>query len=280
MRKTLCLTFCTGMVLLLLGAVARAGSRIEKKLKLEPGGKFYLESSGGDVIIRGGSPSGAQVVITSNRDDLEDFCEFSFNEEPGAVRIEAHKRGLALWPNHLNLRFDVQVPTRTRLELRTGGGDIRASQLEGDAEVHTSGGDVEISDLKGNLIAKTSGGDIRLRQLRGDVDVGTSGGDVRIEDATGRVDAHTSGGDIDVSFARGDARGGQVETSGGTIRVELDPSVNLNLDASASGGDLTTDLPMKVSGNIGHSSLHGTLGSGGETLRLHTSGGDIHIRGL
>jgi DUF4097 and DUF4098 domain-containing protein YvlB len=112
------------------------------------------------------------------------------------------------------------------------------------------------------------------------VDVGTSGGDVRVEEATGRVDAHTSGGDVEVTFTRGNARGGQIETSGGTIRVALDPSVNLNLDASASGGDLTSDLPLRVSGRISHSSLHGTLGSGGETLRLHTSGGDIHIRGL
>jgi DUF4097 and DUF4098 domain-containing protein YvlB len=177
------------------------------------------------------------------------------------------------------LRFDVQVPTRTRLELRTGGGDIRASHLEGDAELHTSGGDVEVSELKGSLQARTSGGDIVLRQLTGDVEVGTAGGDVRAEEATGRVDARTSGGDIDISLARGNAHGGEIETSGGTIRVALDPSVNLNLDASASGGDLTTDLPVKA-GHIGHSSLRGTLGSGGETLRLHTSGGDIHIRGL
>lgn len=280
MRNKLYLVVCAGMALLALGAFARADSRIEKKLKLEPGGKFFLESSGGDVIVKGGAASGAQVLITANRSDLEDLFEFSFDEEAGGVRIVARRRGIMRWPNHLNMRFEVQVPTRTRLELRTGGGDIRASHLEGDAELHTSGGDVEVSELKGNLEARTSGGDIRVRQLTGDVDVGTAGGDVRAEDATGRVDAHTSGGDIEVSLARGNSRGGQIETSGGTIRVALDPSVNLNLDASASGGDLTTDLPLKVSGQLSHSSLHATLGSGGETLRMHTSGGDIHIRGL
>lgn len=280
MRNKLGLILYTGMAVLAIAVFARADSRIEKKLKLEPGGRFFLESSGGDVIVRGGAQSGAQVVITSNRSDLEDLFDFSFNEEAGGVRIVARKRGSMHWPNQLNMRFEVQVPTRTRLELRTGGGDIRVSHLEGDAEVHTSGGDVEVSDLKGNLEARTSGGDIRLRQLTGDVDVGTAGGDVRAEDATGRVEAHTSGGDIEVSLARGNARGGQIETSGGTIRVALDPSVNLNLDASASGGDLTTDLPLKLSGQIHHSSIHAALGSGGETLRLHTSGGDIRIRGL
>jgi len=280
MYNKLRVVFCAGMALLTLGVFARADSRIEKKLKLEPGGKFFLESSGGDVIVKGGSSSGAQVVVTSNRSDLSELFEFSFDEEAGGVRIVARRRGMAHWPNHLNLRFEVQVPTRTRLELRTGGGDIRASHLEGDAELHTSGGDVEVAELKGNLEARTSGGDIRLRQVTGDVDVGTAGGDVRAEDASGRVDAHTSGGDIEVSLARGNSRGGQIETSGGTISVVLDSSANLNLDASASGGDLTTDLPLKVSGQLSHSSLRATLGSGGETLRLHTSGGDIHIRGL
>jgi hypothetical protein len=280
MYNKLRVVFCAGMALLALGVCARADSRIEKKLKLEPGGKFFLESSGGDVIVKGGAASGAQVVITANRSDLEDLFEFSFDEEAGGVRIVARRRGIMHWPNHLNMRFEVQVPTRTRLELRTGGGDIRVTHLEGDAELHTSGGDVEVSELKGNLEARTSGGDIRVRQLTGDVDVGTAGGDVRAEDASGRVDAHTSGGDIEVSLARGNSRGGQIETSGGTIRVALDPSANLNLDASASGGDLTTDLPLKVSGQLSHSSLRATLGSGGETLRLHTSGGDIHIRGL
>jgi len=280
MRKSLCLTFCVGTVLLALGAAARAESRIEKKLKLEPGGRLYLESSGGDVIVRGGSSSGAQVVITSKRSDLEDFCEFTFEEEAGGVRIVARKRALAHWPNHLNLRFDIQVPARTRLELRTGGGDIHVAQLEGDCEVQTSGGDVEVADLKGNLNGKTSGGDFRLRHLGGDVDVETSGGDVRVEEAAGRVDVRTSGGDVDVSFARGNARGGHIETSGGDVRVALDPSVSLNLDASAPGGDLVTDLPVKLSGEMSHSSLHATLGSGGESLRVHTSGGDIYIHGL
>jgi hypothetical protein len=280
MCNKLRVVFCAVMALLAVGVFARADSRIEKKLKLEPGGKFFLESSGGDVIVKGGSQSGAQVVITANRSDLEELFEFSFDEEADGVRIVARRRGMMHWPNNLNMKFAVQVPMRTRLELRTGGGDIRASHLEGDAELHTSGGDVEVTDLKGNLEVRTSGGDITLRQLTGDLDVGTSGGDVRAEDATGRVDIHTSGGDIEVSLVRGNSRGGQIETSGGTIRVALDPSVNLALDASASGGDLTTDLPLKVSGKLSHSTLHATLGSGGETLRLHTSGGDIHIRGL
>jgi hypothetical protein len=274
------LTFYSAIVLLTLGAVARADSRIEKNLKLEPGGKFVLEASGGDATVTGTPESGARVVITSNRDDLESLFDFRFEEAPGIARVVAHKRIMTAPPEDFKLRFEVQVPTRTSLEMKTGGGDVHASRLEGEFDLHTSGGDVKLSDLTGNVEARTAGGDITLRHVTGDAQVETSGGDVRIDSASGHVEAHTSGGEVEVAFARGNARGGEIETSGGSIEVALDPAVNLSLDVSASGGELTTDLPMKVTGRINHSSLQGTLGAGGETLRLHTSGGDIHLRGL
>ena len=61
-----------GLALLALAVAApRAGadSRIEKNLKLDPGGKFVLDSDAGSVTLTGSSERGASVVITSNRDD-------------------------------------------------------------------------------------------------------------------------------------------------------------------------------------------------------------------
>jgi len=110
--------------------------------------------------------------------------------------------------------------------------------------------------------------------------VRTSGGDITLENATGRVDAHTSGGDVDVTLARGNAKGGEIETSGGDIKIRVDPGVNLELDASAPSGEVTSNLPLKVTGEISPSRLRATLGSGGETLRIHTNGGSVRISAL
>lgn len=280
MRPQPRLAVYAGIALLALGGAARASSRIEKNLKLDPGGKFDLESNGGDVIVTGRAESGARIVITSNRDDLESLYEFRFDERPGAVQVEAHKLSALGWPKRFQMRFEVQVPTRTSLELRTGGGDTKVSRLQGEFELHTSGGDVVMNDLQGNLMAHTSGGDIELHKLTGDATVETSGGDIRLESVGGRVEARTSGGDVRVVLTRGNAQGGDIETSGGEINLVVDPAVNLDLEASASGGDLTTDLPMTVTTLKSTSSLHASLGSGGKTLRLHTSGGDIRIRAL
>jgi len=280
MNREIGLGLCCLVLILSVGSRANSRSRIEKDLKLDPGGRLVVEAGSSDVFVTGRSESGAHVVITSNRSDLEDLFTFSFDEEAGGVRIEVRKRSMQPWPNRLQVRMEVQVPTKTSVDIRTGGGDVKVTHLEGETNLETSGGDVGVSGLTGNLTAQTSGGDIELRDVAGDLRVKTSGGDISLENASGRVEAHTAGGDVTAALARGNARGGEIETSGGDVRVRVDPTVSLSLDASASSGEVTSDIPLKVTGEVSQSRLHATLGAGGETLRVHTSGGDVHISPL
>jgi len=280
MKRVHFLLFCTLGLMLSLAGGAQAGIRIEKNLKLESGGSLYMDAGGGDILVTGTPEAGVRVVVTTNLSDLENFLDLHFDEEPHAVRISAHRRSDAPWPKHFTLKFEIMVPRQTSLELKTGGGDVRARDLEGTFHLRTSGGDVEVSDVRGNLQGETSGGDMHVRQLSGNVELHTSGGDIRAEEISGRVDIHTSGGDIVVSLLRGNAQGGEVETSGGDINVALDPVVNLNLEATAGSGDIDSKLPLTISGSIPHSSLRGMLGKGGELLRLHSAGGDISLRAL
>jgi hypothetical protein len=199
MSRKIGLGSCCLVFLLAAGSGAYSQSRLAKDLKLDPGGRLVVEASASDVIVMGRPESGAHVVITSNRPDLEDLFTFRFNEEPGTVRIEVRKRGVQPWPKRLQVRMEVQVPTKTSVDIRTGGGDVKVSHLQGDTNLQTSGGDVGVSGLAGNLTASTSGGDIKLRDLSGEVQVKTSGGDITLENASGRVEAHTSGGDVDGS---------------------------------------------------------------------------------
>lgn len=295
MRKDHRLHLVAATIFLAVAIPVRAEFRMEKNLKLDAGGRFVLDSEAGSVTVTGSPESGANVVITSNRDDVESLLEFDFADGPGTARVTARRKHGFSWHKNLSLHYEVRVPDATHLEVRTGGGGVRVSGLRGDAQLDTSGGSIEVSSLAGRLTAHTSGGDISLRQVNGDASIETSGGSIevdslggslrahssggpiRIEGVSGRVDAHTSGGSVHATFDQGNSKGGVLETSGGSIRVKLDPKTNLNLEASTSGGSVNTDLPIKVMGRISGSSLEGALGSGGETLRLHTSGGSIHI---
>jgi DUF4097 and DUF4098 domain-containing protein YvlB len=214
-------------------------------------------------------------------------------------------------------KFQIEVPERTTLDIQTGGGSIEVTRIQGEANVETSGGHIQVSDLKGRLVAETSGGHIKLRDIdgdakietsgghidvgslkgslhaetsgghmeindvSGDIDASTSGGHISISGAGGKVDAETSGGSVKVEFAKGNTHGGKIESSGGGITVAVDPGANLAVDAETSDGTVSTDLSISGAGSGGgersRSSLRGSLGKGGETLRLRTSAGSIHI---
>lgn len=300
-----------------VAAAVPAESRIEKNLRLEPGGTFRLETGLGWVKVRGTDKAGARVVITSKREELNDLLQFRFEESPGGVTIIARKKhpiSTFFGTQSSSVGFEIEVPTRTRVTVDTSGGSISLAALAGEAKLETSGGGIEVRDHAADLDAHTSGGSISLTHIggkcrvdtsgggitadgvdgtleaessggsldfdhiRGNIHAHTSGGGIEIREAGGRVDADTSGGSVEVAFARGNSRGGTIESSGGGVSVAVDPTVGLAIDAS--GNSVHADLPVTVKGDISRRHLHGNLGAGGETLRLHTSGGSVHIRSL
>lgn len=312
MRARLFAVVFAGFVLPLSPALA--DSRMEKTLRLEPGGRFSLLTDMGKVTVTGTASPGVKLVVTSRRRDLDELLTFAFREDPGSVAVTAKRRRRHLFPWNEGggaVHFEVQVPAQTALDIDTSGGGIRITNIRSEARLDTSGGPIEARDVVGDLAADTSGGGIVVERVRGDVraetsgggiqgrdiegriDAETSGGSVRLERVTGNVRAHssgggitaheiggrleadTSGGGIEASFARGNAHGGSLETSGGGIEVKLDPSVNLRIDAS--GNSVRSEVPIAVEGAMSRGKLQGTLGGGGELLRLRTSGGGVRI---
>jgi DUF4097 and DUF4098 domain-containing protein YvlB len=302
--------------LALAAGPALAESRMEKSFKLEAGGEFAIDTDIGRVTITGASGSGVRILVTSRR-DLDNLLRFDFQEGARRVSVVARKRHRLsdwLFDGGSNVRFEIEVPSQTQITVHTSGGGISLSGTRAPAKLNTSGGGIEVRDLTGDLEADTSGGSIRLRDIKGrarvetsgggieatnvdgplkaetsggsvradrisgDIRAHSSGGGIHIREAGGRVDADTSGGSIEATFARGNSRGGTLESSGGGILVALDPSAGLSIDAS--GNSVSTDLPITVSGEVSRRRLHGTLGKGGESLRLRTSGGSVRIRAI
>ncbi len=299
----------------LLAASAAAESRLEKTLKLAPGGTFTLNTDLGGVTVIGKDGPDVHLVVTSQK-DLDDLLTFRFDENAGAVTVTARrKHRFSNWSGDSGrVRYEIEVPTQTALDidtsggkiaierigarsrLNTSGGGISVHDLVGDLEADTSGGPISLRDVKGRmrvqtsgggieganlegqLSAETSGGSIELERVAGDIDATSSGGGIHIIDAGGQVKAETSGGGIEASFARGNSRGGSLETSGGGIEVALDPEVGFEIDAQ--GSYVKTDLPVRIVGEVSRRSLRGSLGKGGEMLRLRTSGGGVRIKAL
>ena len=315
MNRTL--VFTLPLALILSATSAWADFKRERTLVLEPGGAFTLDSDVGEVVLTGGSASGARIVVTSDRDLDRDF-EFTFDEGPRAATVTIKRRGSARrlfggWSESGRTRITIQVPTRADVRLGTAGGSVSASQLTGALDVRTSGGGLDIEAIEGRVDGSTSGGGIRMRGVRGDAiastsggsititDVGgslraetsgggitinsvggdlrasTSGGGVEVHGAGGRVEASSSGGGVTVRFVAGNSSGGIVSSSGGPVRVDIDPAAHISIDASASGGSVESDVPITMQGKIENHSLRGEMNGGGPLLRLRSSGGGVKI---
>lgn len=310
------LLLSVGFAALLASGTALADTRMEKTLKLEPGGAFRIDTDMGKVTVTGTAESGVHVVITSKHKDLDELLHFRFEEGAASASIVARrKHKFSFFGNGGdNVQFEIQLPASTRLSVETSGGGITISGMKdaaklstsgggisvrdhvGDVDTDTSGGGIRLRDVKGKVRANTSGGgviaegidgpvraessggSIELERVTGDIDAETSGGGIRIEQAGGRVHADTSGGGIEASFAKGNSKGGTLETSGGGIEVALDPEADLAIEAS--GNAVRSDLPIRVRGEISRGNLSGSLGKGGATLKLHTSGGSVRIQSL
>ncbi len=281
---------------------ALAGSRIEKELPLEPGGRLEVDAAAGPVVVRGTDRPGARIVVTSKSGDLEGDWNLRFEAAAGTVRVvsEGKESGWTGWftSGPPKPKFEIEVPSRTAVDVDTGGGSVRVSGTEGNVRVDTSGGAITVEDVRGNasldtsgggiavarldgtLSADTSGGSIQVRGVTGDANLDTSGGSIRVTGAGGRVDANTSGGSIVVEFDRGNGKGGSLETMGGSIRIAVDPSVALEIDASTLGGTVSSGLSLATRGSPKRSALRGALNGGGEALSASTMGGSIRIEPL
>ncbi len=283
---------------LLAPAGARADSRIERTLKLAPGGKLRVDTEMGSVSVTGTTQNDARVVVTSRRDDLSEQLALSFDEQPGVASIVGKKKHRDSWFSGWrgNVHFEIQIPARTQVEVKTSGGSVRVhgltgdlraetsggsidlAEIRGEARVETSGGAIEARDIGGALTASTSGGAVEIEDVKGDIRARTSGGSMRIRGAGGLLDAETSGGGIEASFTKGNAHGGRLESSGGSVRVSVDPAVDLTIEAS--GDAVHTDVPLRMEGEISRGHVHGDLNRGGPTLRVGTSGGSVRIEPL
>jgi DUF4097 and DUF4098 domain-containing protein YvlB len=305
-------------------AHAAIESPIHRSFNVHPGGTIIVDTDLGDIKVTSGASNvgvdvirRAKVSSQSRADELFKDLVLTFTPEGNNVRVHAtydHPTSWFHWNNDLEVRFVINVPSQYNVDLKTSGGDISVSDLNGQVKVNTSGGDVALGHIAGTVDAHTSGGDISMAGSNANAMLSTSGGDIKVDNTAGALNAKTSGGSIDIGRAQGDLKahtsggsidigdaGGMIDastsggsikarlsrqprgesrlsTSGGGITVHVPSNVGLDIDAHTSGGDVASDVPVTILGKQDDSSLNGKLNGGGPKLVLRSSGGDIRLQ--
>ena len=142
-----------------------------------------------------------------------------------------------------SVSFELYVPRRGQLALRTINGGISITDFQGIAEFHARNGGVTLKNLGGEIKGETTNGGLTI-DLTGD---------------------HWDGMGLDVM------------THNGGINMTVPERYSAELETGTTNGRISTDFPVMVQGRFDRQ-LNTTLGSGGVKLRAITTNGGVTIR--
>jgi DUF4097 and DUF4098 domain-containing protein YvlB len=157
---------------------------------------------------------------------------------------------------------------------------VRIYGVTGDAEVETSNGGIELTRFDGGAVLHTSNGRIKADGVKGEFEAETSNASI---DASilalrpGRaLRLDTSNGTINVDLAEWKGNDIVADTSNASINLTLPANFSGRIKADTSHGAISSDFEIAAKSKS-KTFLEGTVGSGSAALTLDTSNGNIRL---
>jgi Toastrack DUF4097 len=191
--------------------------------------------------------------------------------------VPTHRWGFSM--GHRSIRVDVKVPRELKLDVRTGDGSIRSSNLSGDLQLASGDGAIRGLELKGDIRIHTGDGSIELNAIDGSLTANTGDGNVNVAGRFDILDLRTGDGSIRAVAERGSkiSEGWSFNTGDGSVDVRLPENFSAELDARTGDGNIDVNFPVLVSGSVRHDHMHGKINDGGPPLHIRTGDGSIRL---
>jgi DUF4097 and DUF4098 domain-containing protein YvlB len=165
----------------------------------------------------------------------------------------------------------------------TGSGSIGLDHVAGKVDAHTGSGSIRAEGISGPIKAETGSGGITLSLTaaeRGgaglDVEASTGSGSIEVSGINGSLLANTGSGGIRAGgIPAGDWK---LETSSGSITMQLDANASFELYARTHSGGISTSLPITMTGTVTKHEMRGRVRNGGHLVEASTGSGSITIR--
>jgi hypothetical protein len=302
------------LVMLGLGVKLTPAAAVERTFKqnfeLPPGGTVTVDTYRGGILIE--EAEGRQVrtevrveLATEDEDEAAKAIEalkLDVSATGNEVRLRARNpresRALFAWEEkkRIELTFRIAVPKGATVVLATLDGSVTVGNLTGNVDARTRAGrifcrkidgsikatvdtgEIVISRCTGTTEATVQTGTIRAGTLFGATKLRIDSGDIEVLSALGGIEAKAAAGDVSVGLQKGFLGETKIEADGGNVVLQIEPTVPMNLQASATWGRVATTMPFAVSaGGPGKRSLSGTLNGGGPRVRVHASGGHVSL---
>jgi hypothetical protein len=232
----------------------------------------------------GAGPDGPPDLADGGADAVR-AAEISWSEPGPGEALGLRVRSTSELPLRMvPLVVTVWAPAGSRVNARTGAGDVAVHGSAGRATVRTGAGTAGIGDVSGDADVTTGSGDVTVGAVGGRARIRTGSGRVTVAAVGGTTDVKAGSGDValgevaaDVGVRTGtgavqeaDARAGRVElTSGsGALRIGVHAGVLAELDLSSGSGRARSELDVRQAAPAREPALR---------LRGRTASGDVLV---
>jgi len=245
-----------------------------------------VSTDDGDVFVTGGDQKQIDVhVITQGYKiaSSEVRIEESQNGDQVTVSVKLPHLNWSLWGGrHKSIRVEVHVPRDLDLEVQTSDGSVTAQDLSGRIQFSTGDGNVTASAIRGQIRLHTGDGHIEGTNFDGALEADTGDGNLRISGRFDSLELKTGDGNIDGQVGSGSkvAKAWRIHSGDGHIDLRIPSDLAADVDAKTGDGSITVNIPLTINGSLSHSSVHGKLNGGGQTLSISSGDGSIRLEKL
>lgn len=274
----------------LAAAAQRDGDRVDTTVVIDRGGVVQLGAVSGEIRVVGADRRDVRIIAEIERGRFET----SFTA--GRVGISTRSVG----GRQSSARYDVIVPTGTRVIATTVSGRIDISATAGEVSARAVSGSVEVRGARERLEATSVSGDIDVRDVTGRLRVETVSGDVEVEQARGELTTESVSGAISIRRSqleslRASAVSGSIgydgtlartgsyrmNTHSGSVMLAVPASAGAMLELETFSGRITSDFPLTMQpGETGRRGrrMEFTIGGGEARVSIGAFSGNITIR--
>lgn len=225
-----------------------------------------VRTGSGDIQIRAGDDNSVHVVgrIRAQASGPADTPEQRVSQIQAHPPVEQTGNSLRIGlttndPLYRNVRisYELIVPAHTKVQARSGSGDIGIALTAGDVDARTGSGDINVLGTSGSFEAHTGSGDVRAGRIAGPMKASTGSGDIEAAQA----------GQAPV----------EMRTGSGDVRLGLANDAAFTVDIHTGSGSIHTTHPITVNGTRARNRLEGTVRGGGPTVLIRTGSGSVTV---
>jgi DUF4097 and DUF4098 domain-containing protein YvlB len=234
-----------------LAIAAVPGFAISKEFnqtyQLQSGGTFELQNVNGKVEVQGWDKDVVEVhAVKTAKLRESDLERVSIDVNANASGVSVATRYPQNEGVEVAVEYTIHVPHGAKVEhLGTVNGTLRIAGVDDVEELRTVNGNIEVYGAESNVHAHTTNGNVRLELT------------------------HVHG--VSGTFA---------ETTNGSVFLAVPANSQADLEARCLNGNFLSELPVSMQGSLKPREMHGKLGQGGTSIKLHTINGGIRVVAL